>query len=607
MSTTPSAGSNRQSAANNQPPGAAPQWTSAFPLDSLPVGRSRVLKSSGKQLAIFRPEVDSIYAIDNRCPHEGYPLAQGHQSGNRLVCAWHNFEFDLPTGRCLAGDEAVRAYPARVVDGVIEVDLADPDPRDAVPDLFESLSEGLLYDRMGQVARDVLRLLATGVSPEDLVVHAAAFDAERAEFGSTHALPVATDILRMLPRFPGVSAIKPLMQLMAAASDESVRCKVRPTLEATDPGSDPAAAGERLAEFVEDFRMEEAEALLRGALAAGWDREVIENWLYRLCGEHFLGFGHVLIYQVKIFDLFDRVGWQCAERLLPAFLYSFGGFARDDTIPTYSALRASLAKIDPELPRWYANPGTAELEPAQRDALLHEILDGHLPEATDAIASALDSGVSPDALARTMVLAAAERLLRFDVQIDADPTVQADWLDVTHPFTFANAARVALGRYRDPRALRFLFFAAEFIHRMGPLDLPEPSRVRLPEKSSGADKDSLDAVMEAVATRLPREAVLRGAAYLEGGGDAAALHIALEDLILAGHGTEPIFVDHYIKTLTAAWDEYRTLEDDPMQDRPLLATLRFLASPIREGRLANLTEDALRFVVEGKSPRRLTL
>ncbi len=41
-------------------------------------------------------------------------------------------------------------------------------------------------------------------------------------------------------------------------------------------------------------------------------------------------------------------------------------------------------------------------------------------------------------------------------------------------------------------------------------------------------------------------------------------------------------------------------------DRPLLATLRFLASPILEGRLAHLTEDALRFVVEGKSQRRLT-
>ena len=112
MTATPSTDSNRQPAANTDPSGAAPQWTSAFPLDSVPVGTSRVFKSSDKQLAIFRPEITSVYAIDNRCPHEGYPLAVGHLSGNRLMCAWHGFEFDLPTGKCLAGDEAVRSYPA---------------------------------------------------------------------------------------------------------------------------------------------------------------------------------------------------------------------------------------------------------------------------------------------------------------------------------------------------------------------------------------------------------------------------------------------------------------------------------------------------------------
>ena len=529
------------------------------------------------------------------------------------MCAWHNFAFDLRSGKCLAGDEAVRSYPARVVEGHIEVDLADPDPSAAIPALFQSLDDGLLYDRMGQIARDVLRLLAAGVSGEELVAHAAAFDAERAEYGSSHALPVATDVLRMLPRFPGVDAVRPLMQLMAAASDENVRREPRPTPEAVDPGSDPVAAGERLAELVESFRMGEAEALLRGALAAGWQREWFENSLYRLCSEHFLGFGHALIYQVKVFDLFDRVGWRHAERLLPAFLYSLAASAREETIPSYSELRASLAKIDEQLPRWYESWGTAELEVSQRDALLREILDGRLTDALDALARALDAGVAPDALARTMVIAASERLLRFDIAIDADPMTQEGWLDITHTLTFANATRVALTRYRDPRALRFLFFAAQFVHRMGPLDLPATSRLALREQStSPADladgtAQSLEGVIEAVKTRLPRETVLRAAAYLAEGGDAGALHSALEDVILADHGTEPIFIDHYIKTLTAAWDEYRTLDGDPFQDRPLLAAARFMASPICERRLAHLTEDALRFVVEGKTPRRLTL
>jgi nitrite reductase/ring-hydroxylating ferredoxin subunit len=603
----------RRSDPASESPHAAPQWTRAFPLDSVPIGRARVLKSAGKQLAIFRPEVAAVYAIDNRCPHEGYPLAQGHQSGNLLLCAWHNFAFDLRSGRCLAGDEAVRSYPARVVDGHIEVDLADPDPSAALPALFESLDEGLLYDRMGQVARDVLRLLAAGVSGEELVLHAAAFDAERAEYGSSHALPVATDVLRMLPRFPGFEAVRPLMQLMSAASDENVRREARPTPEAVDPGDDREAAGERLAELVEGFRMAEAEALLRGALAAGWERERIEGWLYRLCSEHFLGFGHALIYQVKVFDLFDRVGWQHAGRLLPAFLYSIASSTREETIPTHSALRASLARMDEQLPRWYQAWGTAELSESQRSGLLREILDGRLADALDAVASALDAGVAPDALGRAMVIAASERLLRFDVAIDADPTTQEGWLDITHTLTFANATRVALARYRDPRTLRFLFFAAQFVHRMGPLDLPAASRLVLRDRGACSaeqadrERESLEGVVAAVRARLPNEAVLRGSSYLAAGGDAGALHCALEDVILADHGSEPIFIDHYIKTLTAAWDEYETLKGDPLRDLPLLAATRFMASPIRERGLANLTEDALRFVVEGKTPRRRTL
>ena len=48
--------------------------------------------------------------------------------------------------------------------------------------------------------------------------------------------------------------------------------------------------------------------------------------------------------------------------------------SKSGTIPTFSALRAGLAKINPELSRWYANPGSAELEPEQRDALHAQLL-----------------------------------------------------------------------------------------------------------------------------------------------------------------------------------------------------------------------------------------
>ena len=94
-------------------------WSASFLMSEIPVGRARVAKLEGKQLAVVRPTEDEVYAIDNRCPHEGYPLAQGKLiGGTLLMCRWHNFTFDLRSGRCIGGDEDVRWYPTRVVEGV---------------------------------------------------------------------------------------------------------------------------------------------------------------------------------------------------------------------------------------------------------------------------------------------------------------------------------------------------------------------------------------------------------------------------------------------------------------------------------------------------------
>ncbi len=37
----------------------------------------KVVKVGRKQIVLFKTET-GIYACNNRCPHEGYPLAEGH-------------------------------------------------------------------------------------------------------------------------------------------------------------------------------------------------------------------------------------------------------------------------------------------------------------------------------------------------------------------------------------------------------------------------------------------------------------------------------------------------------------------------------------------------
>jgi nitrite reductase (NADH) small subunit len=67
----------------------------------------------------------SLYAVDNRCPHRGGPLAMGALHGKQLVCPWHAWEFDCTTGVCDFNAEVVlRRYPVQVSGDEILVDFA---------------------------------------------------------------------------------------------------------------------------------------------------------------------------------------------------------------------------------------------------------------------------------------------------------------------------------------------------------------------------------------------------------------------------------------------------------------------------------------------------
>ncbi len=39
-----------------------------------------------------------VYAVENKCPHLGMPLAKGKVCNNAITCRWHGATFDLKTG-----------------------------------------------------------------------------------------------------------------------------------------------------------------------------------------------------------------------------------------------------------------------------------------------------------------------------------------------------------------------------------------------------------------------------------------------------------------------------------------------------------------------------
>src|SRR5271156_5515124 len=85
----------------------------------------RVVRKGGKQVLLVASG-ERIFAVANRCPHEGYPLSEGTLGpACVLTCDWHNWKFDLTSGEALVGRDPVRTYPVRLEDGEILVDLAD--------------------------------------------------------------------------------------------------------------------------------------------------------------------------------------------------------------------------------------------------------------------------------------------------------------------------------------------------------------------------------------------------------------------------------------------------------------------------------------------------
>lgn len=100
-------------------------WIDIAALDDIPVRGARVVKTAQGCVAVFRTADDTVFAIDDRCPHKGGPLSEGIVHGHAVTCPLHNWVFSLETGLAQGADDgAVATYPARVDGGRVLLDAA---------------------------------------------------------------------------------------------------------------------------------------------------------------------------------------------------------------------------------------------------------------------------------------------------------------------------------------------------------------------------------------------------------------------------------------------------------------------------------------------------
>jgi len=566
-------------------------WVRAAAVDDITDGGARSFAYLDKRIAIFRTR-QGIFACDNRCPHQGYALVRGDVTGAELTCAWHNWKFDLATGRCRYGGENIRTYPVQVRDGQVFLDLADPSPETIRPELFQSLTAAMADLDTGRMARDTMRLQRIGTPLAEVIREGVRYAAPRAEYGWDHSLATLTDCLRMSQYFAESLRALPVIQGLAVAAQDQVRMPDRHRPEPADLAAGFGSAGEALRAYpalVDAEQAGEAEALLRGLIAAGTPRAQLRHALLSAVTDHFLAYGHSMIFVQKAFELLDQIGWADADAVLSPLVPEMVLGTRYDKLPYMRKFLRAWQEAGPDLAalagRAAAGPPAAAFDSA---GYRRALTDGSPQDALTAVVTALEQGTAVTAVIDATGRAAAERLARFDIELDLDDTNEWGWLDVTHTLTYLSALRWAWSADPSPQVLRGVFHAAWFVQWTGQFDVRGggPGHGR-PAPCATGDASQ---VHQAIVRRDPDAALALAAGFA---GPREELERALITAAAEDHSTAPIMVAHVVKTAQAAVAESRALGAGPAAAEPIAAAARFLASPKRERFVYQSTLEAI--------------
>ncbi|HZD69238.1 MAG TPA: non-heme iron oxygenase ferredoxin subunit [Actinomycetes bacterium] len=98
-------------------------------LSELQVGQGhRVELSDDGEVAVALVRTqDGVYAVEDRCSHEDYPLSEGWVEDHELECALHGSRFDLVTGNpdVPPALRPVRVFPVHLEGEGVLVDLPE--------------------------------------------------------------------------------------------------------------------------------------------------------------------------------------------------------------------------------------------------------------------------------------------------------------------------------------------------------------------------------------------------------------------------------------------------------------------------------------------------
>jgi nitrite reductase/ring-hydroxylating ferredoxin subunit len=365
----------------------------------------RVVVHAGDRPVLLLQHAGQVYAVDNRCPHMGFPLAQGSASDCILTCHWHHARFDLGSGGTFdQWADDVRVYPVEMRDGEVWIDLA---PRvDERERLLQRLRDGIERNIRLVVAKSAIGLLDQGSDPREVFSIALPFGTAYRLNGWGQGLTMLTCFMNMLPQLPQADRPRALFQGLDAVAvdvDGSAPRFVIAPLPTAYGAADLPTLKRWFRQFIEVRDEEGAERCVVSAVRAGATSAELADLLFAAITDHrYIQVGHPADFANKALEALDIAGWELAEPVLASLVRGIATASRMEEsnawrhpIDLVALLEAAFAELPAAIRAGAASVGAWD----GRAGLAAQLLSDDAQANLAALLAALRTGATPEQLA----------------------------------------------------------------------------------------------------------------------------------------------------------------------------------------------------------------
>ncbi len=532
---------------------------------------------NGTHLAVFKFE-RKFYAVDNRCPHMGYPMSKGSLRDGVLICHWHHWEFDLKSGGCFQafGDD-LKAFPVALRDdGYLYVGLPRGEKEAAVRRVIDrgkrALERGLKEQSPFFIAKAVTALQGAGASPQEIIQQGLYYGAYKSSEGWSSGVTILSlggNLWNEVdPKDHNLFLVHGLTQVSRRTTGSSR--PYRAPFPHVDEEHDLTTLMRWFRYFVNKRHRGAAERILLTLNDRGYGKSIIANFVFTAATDfYFTGDGHALDFANKMFEALDYVQWEGAHEILRPIIVDLVSRTRHeetsrwaDSIPILESVFSRIHDI------WQDNRVTeASLDISEFSKTL--LGDDFRPIVT-AVEAKLRAGVRPADICRAMAYASAIRIAQFHLKNEGD------WHDVANIYSYSHALYCAFHYAPSAELLRGIFHGIVFLTYLRWLNMPS---ARMPKLGQRLDEtyDSvtqmLDRLQELADFQKVYEAEVLVNQYLEEGHDIDKLRQTLCHVLLREDAEL-----HMFQVLEVALRHY-DLSDDPEEKRiHLLAATRYITA-----------------------------